>query len=100
MVRKSLIYANNILILSTVHLVVSERAGYELLKLKLKLQGLTKTTLHCSMWVAGHSCVLPIVNNICSINVETHPHWADYVTRKCINLASFRIAKCFSCKAI
>ena len=37
MVRKSLIYANNALILATVHLLVSERAGLFEQKIKLRM---------------------------------------------------------------
>ena len=41
MVRKSLIYANNVLILDTVHLLVSERAG--LLEQKVELRMVTNS---------------------------------------------------------
>ena len=56
MVRKSLIYANNALILATVHLVVSERAELSNTKSNRKWLPVITVTLHDKQWINIYIC--------------------------------------------
>ena len=56
MVRKSLIYANNALILATVHLVVSERAGLSNRKSNREWLPVITVTLRDKQWINIYIC--------------------------------------------